>query len=282
MSRGRFEPAAIAALAAAVALGACSEPDKRITRSTVDGLFSLTLDAQKNWARPGESLPIQVKVESLAGRLTETSTDSVVFIVNNGTVTPNSLTFSFIGTADESAQVTGTTADSRFSLTLSAEKKWVRPGEDLLVHLRVESLTGRLAETLEESVQLTAMHGTVDSEQVFATFVGVDDSVSSGVETVYEDRITFSASRVVAEGRNETTVFSTAQDVGEIHAFLQDLQLTLKLRTAEGEAVMETQYETWVTYTAPSRATAMEQGQIHALLQDLQSTLNIRFVEESE
>ena len=264
-------------LVSALALVGCSEPDKQVTRSTEDGKFAVSLEGRKNWVRPGESLPIEVRVESLTGRLEETLTDSVEFIVNNGTVTPNPLTFSFIGTADEFAQVTGSTEDGRFALTLSAEKKWVLPGDDLPVQIRLESLPGRLPETLEESVEFSVNNGTVDSDRLFVTFIGADDSLSRGVETLYQDRIAFSASWVIKQGGRDKTIFPTSKDVGEIHARFQDLQVTLKIRIVEGDTVFERAYANWVTFTASSRATG--QGEVHALFQDLQVTLKIRIVE---
>ena len=64
----------------------CSEPDRIVTQSTGDGGFDLLLQAEKNWVRPGESLPVQVAIRSLFGPLQEGLDGELVIFASNGTV----------------------------------------------------------------------------------------------------------------------------------------------------------------------------------------------------
>jgi len=84
-------------LVAALALGlwGCSEPDKRVTASTGD--FEVSLEAKKNWVRPGDELPIQVRVKSRTGPVQEDVDEVIEFVVNNGTVSPSSLSVHLAG-----------------------------------------------------------------------------------------------------------------------------------------------------------------------------------------
>jgi hypothetical protein len=74
-----------------LALAGCSEPDKQITRSTGDGEFAVILKAEQNWVYADHSLPIQVRVESLAGPVQEDVNLAIEFVANNGRITPSSL-----------------------------------------------------------------------------------------------------------------------------------------------------------------------------------------------
>lgn len=93
-----FLPLLIAAL-----LAGCAEPEKQVTRSTSDNRFSVSLRAEKNWLHPGETLPIRVRVESLAGPLQHSLVDTLKFSVNNGVLAPGQLVVAFAGTADSAA-----------------------------------------------------------------------------------------------------------------------------------------------------------------------------------
>lgn len=82
---------------------ACSEPGKRVTQSTGDGAFELTLKASKGWVRPDEVLAIRVTLVSLNGPLEEGLDEEIEFLVNNGfldddeldaTLPPGETTFS--------------------------------------------------------------------------------------------------------------------------------------------------------------------------------------------
>lgn len=94
---------------AALLLAGCAEPDKAVTRATGDGRFAVSLEAEKNWLHPGESLPVRVRVESLAGPLEQGLVDTLKFVINNGflvsngALAPTQLVVTFAGTADSAA-----------------------------------------------------------------------------------------------------------------------------------------------------------------------------------
>ncbi len=79
-------------LALAMAFGGCSEPDNQVSRSTADGEFELVLTAERNWIVSEGKLPVRVVVRSLAGPLEDGLVDQVTFVVNNGDVSPRSVT----------------------------------------------------------------------------------------------------------------------------------------------------------------------------------------------
>lgn len=90
-------------LLAALLLAGCAEPDKAVTRSTENGRFSVSLEAEKNWLHPGEILPVRVRVESLAGTLEHSLVDTLKFTANNGTLAPLQIVVAFAGSADSIA-----------------------------------------------------------------------------------------------------------------------------------------------------------------------------------
>ena len=79
-------------LALAMAFGGCSEPDNQVSRSTADGEFELVLHAERNWVVSEGKLPVRVVVRSLAGPLEDGLVDQVTFVVNNGDVSPRTVT----------------------------------------------------------------------------------------------------------------------------------------------------------------------------------------------
>ena len=79
-------------LALAMAFGGCSEPDNHVSRSTADGEFELVLHAERNWVVSEGNLPVRVVVRSLAGPLEDGLVDQVTFVVNNGDVSPRTVT----------------------------------------------------------------------------------------------------------------------------------------------------------------------------------------------
>ena len=96
----------IACIAVVTSLSfSCSNPDKSVARSTDDGVLSLTMEAGKNWVRPGDSLPIRVKMKSLAGQLEETLSGRIEFVTNLGRLDVDYLDFTFTGTSDTLATV---------------------------------------------------------------------------------------------------------------------------------------------------------------------------------
>jgi hypothetical protein len=89
-----------------VLLLGCAEPDRRVTAATADGGFALSLAASRNWMRPGDSLPVQVRVERLSGPAEERE-DTVEFVCNRGVGSPAALTVSLAGADSPGVIFTG-------------------------------------------------------------------------------------------------------------------------------------------------------------------------------
>ena len=128
------------------------------------------------------------------------------------------------GCSEPGKRVTAATADGDFEVTLTARKNWLRPGETLPIRLRVESLAGQLATTAREPLTFVVNNGTVSPSLLTITFVGRNDSLSIGVERVYEQWVSFSLSSYASPDRQ-----------GEIHALFRDIQATLKIRIVADE-----------------------------------------------
>ncbi|MDA0335115.1 MAG: hypothetical protein O2782_08130 [bacterium] len=96
--------------AALLLLVACGkEPDRIVSAETEDGRWELTLEARRNVLRSGENLAVRVTLRSLAGQPAATFRDTIDFLCNAGTVSPNRLVFTFIGTQDTTYAGTGST-----------------------------------------------------------------------------------------------------------------------------------------------------------------------------
>ena len=101
--------------------GGAEEPGRLVDTTTEDGRFELTLAATDDWVRPEFTLPIKVRVESLAGPVAEAWEGEIELVANNGDVSPASVDVVFDGIAEgESA----TAADSVFEawITFEAER----------------------------------------------------------------------------------------------------------------------------------------------------------------
>lgn len=91
------------ALALLLVLSGCGkEPDRVVSGATADGRWELTMKARKNSLRPGEALPVRLTLESLAGQPTTTFRDTIELVANAGTISPNRLIFTFVGSQDTS------------------------------------------------------------------------------------------------------------------------------------------------------------------------------------
>ena len=114
---------ALCALMASVLLGSlagCSEPEENITGSTGDGQFAMRMEAEKNWVRDGDVLPIRVTLQSLTGAFLEERTERIEFLVNNGSLSPASLAVTFEA-RDDSLGIAGDTSQSEW-ITFSANR----------------------------------------------------------------------------------------------------------------------------------------------------------------
>lgn len=99
--KGRHRMMGVALLTLWAVLSGCGEdPDRIVSRETEDGRWELTLEARKNSLRTGESLAVRVTLESLAGQPQSTFQDTIDLLSNAGSVSPNRLVFTFVGSQD--------------------------------------------------------------------------------------------------------------------------------------------------------------------------------------
>ena len=110
-------------LCAALFCASCAEEPKRLVgATTADGRFKLSLEATDDWVRPGFSLPVKVRVESLVGPLVEAWETELELVANNGDISPSSLYVEFDGVAEDEV---ANQADSVFEawITFEAENR---------------------------------------------------------------------------------------------------------------------------------------------------------------
>lgn len=110
-------------LCAALFCTSCAEEPKRLVgATTADGRFKLSLEATDDWVRPGFSLPVKVRVESLVGPLVEAWETELELVANNGDISPSSLYVEFDGVAEDEV---ANQADSVFEawITFEAESR---------------------------------------------------------------------------------------------------------------------------------------------------------------
>ncbi|MBU09471.1 MAG: hypothetical protein CME13_16070 [Gemmatimonadetes bacterium] len=129
-----------------------------------------------------------------------------------------------LGCSEPDSTVTRSTEDEQFEITLKAKKNHLKSGETLPILVTVESTTGQLVTTTSDTIDFVANLGSVSPSRLVFTFVGRDDSVTTGVTTVYSEWVTFTSpprgTRI--EGRQ-----------AELHALFRDLDTTLKIRLVE-------------------------------------------------
>ena len=126
-----------------------------------------------------------------------------------------------LGCSEPDSTVTRSTEDEQFEITLKAKKNHLKLGEALPILVTVESTTGQLITTTSDAIDFVANLGSVSPSRLVFTFVGRDDSVSTGVTTVYSEWVTFTLEQP-AEGRQ-----------ADLHALFRDLDTTLKIRIVE-------------------------------------------------
>jgi hypothetical protein len=82
----------------------CSEPAKEIMGTTSDGQFELVLRADPNWVRPSGTLLVELLVRRLDPTAQLDFNDRISFVVNNGSVSPTSVTPSFAPAVGDSVE----------------------------------------------------------------------------------------------------------------------------------------------------------------------------------
>ena len=91
-------------------IGGCgSEPSRIVDSSSSDGRFKISLETASEWARPGQTIPVKVRLERLGGGIPEEEI-SITFFTNNGTVSPSALNPVFVDSTSE--RTTGIIKDS--------------------------------------------------------------------------------------------------------------------------------------------------------------------------
>ena len=125
-----------------------------------------------------------------------------------------------LGCSEPDSTVTRSTEDEQFEITLKAKKNHLKSEEALPILVTVESTTGQLVTTTRDTIDFVANLGSVSPSRLVFTFVGRDDSVSTGVTTVYSEWVTFTLDQgYLLVGRQ-----------ADLHALFRDLDTTLKIR----------------------------------------------------
>ena len=128
------------------------------------------------------------------------------------------LLLGLLGCSEPDERVTAAADEGAFALSLEVEENWVRPGDELPIRVRLESLTGPVQEELAEEIEFIANNGTVFPTSLFVVLLGPESS-DQEAESLYTGWITFTSSSRV-----------TSVDQGEIHAIFRDALVTLKIR----------------------------------------------------
>jgi len=83
-------------------LGGCeSEPSRIVDSSSSNGRFKISLETASDWARPGQTIPVKVRLERLAEEVIQEEEISITFFTNNGTVSPSALNPVFVDSTSE-------------------------------------------------------------------------------------------------------------------------------------------------------------------------------------
>ncbi len=82
-------------------LGGCgSEPSRIVDSSSSDGRFKISLETASDWARPGQTIPVKVRLERLKEVIPEEEI-SITFFTNNGSISPSALNPVFVDSTSE-------------------------------------------------------------------------------------------------------------------------------------------------------------------------------------
>ena len=116
-------------------------------------------------------------------------------------------------------QVTRSTEDGAFALSLKANRGWVRVNEVLPIEVKLVSLNGPLDDGLDEEIEFLVNNGSLDEDELDAVLEARDDEYPG--DTIFRAWISF-------EADPETSTVTESQ--GEIHALFRDVLATLKIR----------------------------------------------------
>lgn len=126
-------------------------------------------------------------------------------------------------------RVMGSTEDGAFVLILQAEENRVQAGESLPVQVRLERLSGRGTEEVDEDIKFVVNKGSLSPSSLSVDLAGAD-TLGQGAEHVFIGWVTFTAGAPLSEDSRGNVTGVSAQDQGEIHALFRDVQTTLKIR----------------------------------------------------
>mgnify|MGYP001178852803 CR=1 FL=1 len=71
-------------------------------------------------------------------------------------------------------QITRSTADGKFLVTLKAEQNWIYPAHSLPIQVRVQSLIGPVKEDVHEEIELVANNGRISPSTLSVSLSGPD------------------------------------------------------------------------------------------------------------
>ena len=129
-------------------------------------------------------------------------------------------------------EITRSTGDGKFKVTLKAAQNWIYPGHSLLVQVRIQSLTGPVQGQVDEEIKFVANNGQISPSTLFVSLAGPDDE-GNGAAEVFTGWITFEANDPLAiDSRTGNSSGIGTEHQGEVHAFFRDVLTTLKIRIA--------------------------------------------------
>ncbi len=129
------------------------------------------------------------------------------------------LLLGFTACSEPGRQVTRSTEDGAFRLSLKASKGWVRVNEVLPIEVKLVSVNGPLEDGLDEEIEFLVNNGSLDQDELDAVLEASDDEYPG--DTIFRAWISF-------EADPETSRVTESQ--GEIHALFRDVLATLKIR----------------------------------------------------
>ena len=129
-------------------------------------------------------------------------------------------------------EITRSTGDGKFGVTLKAEQNWTYPAHSLLIQVRVQSLTGPVQEDVDEEIELVANNGRISPSTLSVSLAGPDGD-GNGAEEVFTGWITFEAEDpLTTDSRSGSSSGIGIEHQGEVHALFRDALTTLKIRIA--------------------------------------------------
>lgn len=129
-------------------------------------------------------------------------------------------------------QITRSTADGKFLVTLKAEQNWIYPAHSLPIQIRVQSLIGPVKEDVYEEVELVANNGRISPSTLSVSLSG-PDADGNGADQVFTGWITFEAEDpLTTDSRSGSSSGIGVEHQGEVHAYFRDVLTTLKIRIA--------------------------------------------------